>query len=335
MNVNAKGRGGLMTKRLRYLLGAAALSLVITGVAQAADVGTTGAAVLELVPDARSTGIGETFCGVGDEVYTVYYNPAGLGNLYNSSLFFSNNQTLSTMNNQSFGFLWSLSGVRSENVLDLGSIAFVYTSFATGNITRRDVFGAAHGNFDASNKIYHLAYGKSIYKSSSTGNVLLGAAGKLIDEDLDDTTIQSTAVDAGLMWESVNSRVRGGVSILNMGHYGIGGFDLPLKYKAGVSWRSKKDDLLLAGDIDAPAHGDTSVHAGAEYWMMNTIALRLGYSSQYDTGPGLTAGFGISIKQVSFEFFYAREITIDYAFVPQDEFSSLQKVSVNMKFGAD
>src|SRR5436189_231977 len=45
------------------------------------DVGSSGAAFLKVGPGARQGAMGEAFAGTADDVYSIYYNPAGLGNL--------------------------------------------------------------------------------------------------------------------------------------------------------------------------------------------------------------------------------------------------------------
>jgi len=96
--------------------------------------------------------------------------------------------------------------------------------------------------------------------------------------------------------------------------------DLPLTIKVGAGYKIKK--ALLGMDIAKPNDNSLQFNLGGEYRINPTFALRAGYDSSIDQGPGVTAGFGISYKNLTF----------DGAYLPVGEFGSSFQLSALMRF---
>src|SRR6185312_10499950 len=63
-----------------------ALFLMSPFVSAASNVGTSGAAFLEIAPGARPVGMGQAYTGVADDIDAIYWNPAGLARMAHPEL---------------------------------------------------------------------------------------------------------------------------------------------------------------------------------------------------------------------------------------------------------
>ncbi|MBC7187085.1 MAG: DUF3308 domain-containing protein, partial [Calditrichaeota bacterium] len=126
-----------------------------------------------------------------------------------------------------------------------------------------------------------------------------------------------------------------GMSVRNFSQevrYETEGFQLPLTFRIGLAMdlldvlpalRLGQDALLLSVDATHPRDYPEQVGFGAEYLLMNTLALRLGYSFPNDE-HGFTAGFGVQQALSRFRF------GLDYAYTPFGLFNEVHRFSVRL-----
>src|SRR5437773_12566900 len=86
-------------RHMRYLA-LIALGVLSTGLAEAADTGTTGANFLKLGIGPRAIAMGEAQVGLADDVYATYWNPAGLSRLQVQEAGFVQNQYIENISEQ-------------------------------------------------------------------------------------------------------------------------------------------------------------------------------------------------------------------------------------------
>ena len=297
------------------------------------NTGTTGAQILEIVPDARGAAMGGAFTGIADDASSIYHNPAGLGTIYHTEASFFSTKWFEGMNFQSIGFVYSLRDVRTLNVWDMGTLALSLTSFRSGNLTGRDINGAPTGNFSARDEYITLSYGKAVAGNAETGKVMLGLNTKFVTEELKGRKTDSLAFDAGALWQTASRGLSFGAALQNIGSHPDGRF--PLNYKAGVSYKTPDGRFLLASDINRPEYSDVWFSAGAEHFVANALALRAGYTSQDNQGCGFTTGVGLVFREVDIMFMYAREIEISYAFVPYGDLGDTHRLAFLVKLGVE
>jgi hypothetical protein len=280
--------------------------------------------------------MGGAFAGVADDAYSIYYNPAGLANVKNIEVPLADNQWLAGIRQQFFGVAYNLHDVRAANIDNLGTIAVFSTMLDTGELIGRDAAGLPTGSFKTKHSFTAISYAKPILGAPGSNQFLAGATVKLVREEIGSDRADNNAFDGGLLWQNADQTAALGVSVLNMGpqaQYIREKYNLPLNIKAGASVRLMNDALLLAADINRPSYGTTGFNLGTEYWFLSTMAVRLGYDTRDDLGSGFTGGFGVSLREVDIFFFYASEITFDYAFLPSGDFDSMHRLSVNLKLG--
>jgi len=122
----------------------------------------------------------------------------------------------------------------------------------------------------------------------------------------------------GLLYPA-SDRFTLGVVAQNIGSK-LGSDPLPLTFKVGAA--SKLRALTLAVDLTKPQDNEIYYCLGAEWWLRNVLALRVGYKTNQDIGQGLTAGIGYKFGR----------ICLDYAYVPYGDLGDTHRISLGMKF---
>jgi hypothetical protein len=272
---------------------------------RAAESLTTGADFLLMTTGARPDGMGQAFSAVADDINTLSFNPAGLGNIrlpeigYGHEIFFSD---------ITYDFLGAAIpvgewGVFGFGYLGLGTSPFNSTSdpnAVPASVMDQAVIGS---------------WGKSFY------DFHLGASVKYISEKV--ATVQGSgfAADFGFRVRLLPQWTLAG-AVLNMGP-GIQFASLeplPLVTNGGLAWTAIEDPdhtLNLATEVTYNTVAETTHFGfGAEYWFQNLVALRAGYlANSQDEGFAVGAGF-------QYQFFQ-----LDYAFEPYNLLGSVHRFS--------
>ncbi|MCX5784352.1 MAG: PorV/PorQ family protein [Elusimicrobia bacterium] len=289
--------------------------------------GTGSADFLKIPVGARETSLGGAFTAVADNANAVYYNPAGLSLLQNPEISFTNNKYLEGLSQQ-----WL-------------AAAYPYKSGAFGlgvNYLSVPAFGAYDnlnnpaGSVSAYDAAAYLSWGGRLpvdYKFIRS--VSYGASLKYISEKLDTEHASGYGLDLGLLAATSVKNLRFGFGVDNLVSSKIKFIDegagLPLKFKAGVSYRLAPDSpvaaILFSADYNFPKDGAGYVAAGIEGLLYRAFAVRLGYSSFGDISNGLNFGLGFDLSRYT-----GRSISVDYSFAAASVFGDIQKLGITCKF---
>ena len=328
-----------MRKSARFLLTLLVPSLLSVHCLIAASLtGTTGGQVLEVSPDARAAAMGGAYCAVSDDAGCLYYNPAGLGGIDHIEIPLTNNQLFQGMTQQHAGIIYSLRDVRSSNVLGMGTIAGDISFFDAGSMVKRDAAGASLGSFTHKAVLATAAYGRRLYEAENSWQVFGGVSARMLSEESDNEKANNMSFDAGTLVTTPLKTLSFGFTVQNIGgkmNYVSEKNDLPLNIKTGTALRLFDNSFLIAMDLNRPFYGKNWMAFGTEYIVQETLAFRVGYSTLSDQGSGLSTGIGLKISNLDFDFMYARELDIDYAFVPSGELGNLHRITLVFKLGAD
>ncbi len=292
-----------MRKRLCSVL-VIMISIIILGsVSYAADPGTTGANFLKIGVGARAAAMGEAFTAVADDSTSLYWNPAGLARVQG--------RELSAMYNVWFEGIGQ--GYVSAGFPLLGGTMALGTNYVSmGDLEGRDESGNPTETFQASD------LGISVGFAGRLGRFLLGLSGGMIRSTIAGDTQSAFLSTVGGLVE-ISESFSLGVVAQNLGTK-LGEDPLPLILKVGLAL--KLEPFCLAVDIGKSQDTDLYYCVGMEGWLGNIVALRAGYRTGRDVGPGWTAGLGF--KMSGFE--------LDYAYVPYGELGDTHKVSLGMSF---
>lgn len=280
------------------------ISIIILGsVSYAADPGTTGANFLKIGVGARAAAMGEAFTAVTDDSTSLYWNPAGLARV--------EGRELSAMYNVWFQGIGQ--GYVSVGFPLLGgTMAFGTNYVSMGDLEGRDESGNPTETFQASD------LGISVGFAGKLGRFLLGLSGGMIRSTIAGDTQSAFLVTLGGLVE-VSEGFSLGVVAQNLGTK-LGDDSLPFILKAGLAL--EVGSFSLAADIGKSQDTDLYYCVGIESWIGNVVALRAGYRTGRDVGPGWTAGLGF--KMSGFE--------VDYAYVPYGDLGSTHRISLGIDF---
>ncbi len=262
--------------------------------------GSSGADFLKIGSGARTSGLGEAFVALADDMNSVGWNPAGLAEITRPTANFMHLVYLADISYQTGGMAYPLGR--------WGTVALsgVFLHLPAFNSTRDPL--AEKGT--AGDMAIGASYGIKLFRSLS-----LGLGTKMISRQLSGYKASSFAVDTGVIFQPVRS-IRFGVSLLNLGSavkFIEEGDSLPTSLRVGaalVNLRKGPAKAALSLEYAHYLAGDGKLGLGGECWFFSTVAVRAGYKALRDT-ESLALGGGLKLdKLASFTPHF------DYAFVP-------------------
>jgi hypothetical protein len=286
-----------------------------------AKVATAGAQFLEIGVSARAVGMGEAFIAIADDATAIYYNPAGLTQLYSKEVVFTHIAYAADINFEFGGFaypLWSIGGVLGIGayMLDAGSIDETTYEHPTG--TGR--------TFGAKEYALSLSYARSLTDHFSVGVTL-----KLIDQLYEDLRATGWAADVGTTYDTGFRGFRISMMISNFGPdmtFITEEHPLPINFKFGGSINVLESDLhraTFALEGSHPSDNLEKYSGGLEYTFKDMFSLRLGQKFQVDAG-GFSAGAGVLLPVNDWR------IRLDYGYFDFGELESVHRFTMGFSF---
>ena len=262
-----------------------------------AQTSSTGANFLKIGVGPRPVGLGSAFTGVGDDVYTLYWNPAGIG--------FIRRWELSAMYNNYFADMYygAITGVKQFRILGSRKTAFGIGLFYHGMPDWDATEGRVEGPVDrgaANNMLALLSFGQRM--DWLLNNLSVGINAKIGYSKLMNHYAATFATDLGLMYrfDLLNNQLTLGVTAQNIGiqtAFIEQKSPIPLGFRFGASYRilfCPWHHILLATDVAKYKYGDYKVGFGAEYWFHGIIGFRGGYNYAKDDLGDIS--FGASVR---------------------------------------
>ncbi len=285
---------------------------------------------LSISPVSRAMGVGEAYIALGDDVGSIYYNPAGLASILTNEFDLTYMSLYQGLNYEYMSFASPL----GQSFPSVGGVVALSASFIQpGEMQRSNDQGQTIGTFSSGDNVFTLALAKDISPA-----VHVGISVKLIQQQID--TIQNSLVDVdgGVVIIPPFNGMRIGIVLKNLGGQSDG-YDLPLSLDAGLSYRryelfSEQDDGSISLDTAfpiKPIEDPVGVRVGLEYnykWVGTSATLRAGYKflDTYLNGVGFTVGAGLGLD------FGGTVLFLDYAYAPEDIFGDAHRVSLTTKF---
>lgn len=298
----------------------------------------TGCQFLSVGTDARATGMGEAFTTVEGSGSALFYNPAGMaGNIRNLDASFTQMTWIAdiqylalSLAGRPFRGQYGTFGV-SAMAIDYGDL--------DGTVVADNEQGFLDtGKFGPGAWTIGLGYAIDL-----TDRFSVGGQAKYVHQDLGHVTIPLNntspyvtdkkdylknvyAFDFGTLYKTGFKSLAFGMCVRNFSQevkYEREGFQLPLTFKVGFSMDAldffpgiaKNHNLLLSIDAVHPRDFPEYLNLGAEYKLMDLLALRAGYITRQDD-YGFTAGFGVNTNF---------GVAIDYSYSPMDVFNNVHR----------
>ncbi len=276
--------------------------------------GITSAQFLELGVGPRAVGMGESFCGVSDDVSTIYWNPAGLAQLTDMQIILMHNEWFQGIRSEFVGFSYPFED-------ELAAIGVGLTFLNIDNMLGRDEDGIQTHSFISNDRAIIVSGAKVIDWIPS---LMIGCSVKFIKQSLEKEEADGIAYDIGFFYKTPINKLTLGFAVQNIGE-GIKFVneedELPLNFKLGAAYKLLHDQILISCDLNQPSTDEFRVNTGLEWVVWEMIEFRAGYNSNSATDSGITAGVGLKLKRFN----------LDYAFVPYGILGNTQRVSVTGK----
>ena len=260
-----------------------ALVALILGAAPAAaeqESGGTPGSWLSQYVTARTIGLGGAFVGVADEASAVVWNPAGLAQLVPNELRFETARLFEDTSINAFNF--AVPGNK------LPSFGLTIVALSSGNFERTDELNNSLGTFKEGETAYILSMAKSVNTRLAVGTNV-----KLVRQTVEDFTGNGVGFDVGGIY-SLTPAIKVGVSALNIGGPNITLRDTkeayPIEFRAGFSAQVLRGRGLLTAEVDQASGPGVRIRSGTEYWIQQSIGLRVGMDDQEPAG-GLSYRF--------------------------------------------
>lgn len=298
---------------LLLILGAWCLMALPTDLFGQAKVGTAGAKFLDIGVSARAIGMGQAYSAIANDVSAIYYNPAGLTQLFSREAMFTHVDYPADITYEFAGIALPV-----ENVSGVLGLGFYFLNSGDIPLT---TYSHPEGTGE-----YFRAYDFAVaatFARSLTEHFSLGTTFKYVGEFFDNESAQGWAADVGTLYDTGYRGFKIAISIVNFGPdmtMAQQSYPLPINFKFGGSFNliESPDHLaVLALEGAHPSDNLEQYNAGLEYWYLDRFSVRIGDRFNYDVG-GFTAGAGLK-----WPLGEAREIRIDYGY---QDFGFLREV---------
>jgi len=294
-----------------------------------AETGTSTAVFLKMPTGARPAGMGSAFCGISDDVNSLYWNPAGISNIKEIQATATHIQWIEGITNTNFGVVIPF---------NKNNFGFSVTYVSYGDIEVRSETGELKGKDNVYDMSMSLTYATSIIKE----NLSLGISGKTITQKYADIIGSGSGFDFSLLYKL--SQLSFGLNLQNFGssvNFEKIKNNLPTNIKFGIGY--KFNNILFGFDIDNSNDSGMKFHFGTEVLLKEKYYIRGGYDQidkNISFNKGLSFGLGMNMSHSSTEEFeefteeksISGNINFDYALITLSDFGLSHRISITIKF---
>lgn len=323
-------------KKILFIL--ALLLIAGNAFAEFSKVGSTGAQFLKIGVGAKYQAMGDASVALVNDVYAAYWNPAGLAEIDNTEVSFTNvNWVLDIdLNHAAIAHYF-------EDVGTFGVSASVL-SMDDQEITTMDDQDGTGDFYSATSYAVGLSYARML-----NNRFAFGATVKYIGERIHNESAEGFAFDFGTQLHTGYKSLRLGMSITNMGpeldfsgpdlafgaddgsgaEFKTTSYDLPMVFRFGMAYdleMGANSVLTLTSELKHPNDNVQQGAFGAEFGFRDQYFLRGGYKLNYDE-EGLTLGGGLRTSVAS-----ETRLVIDYAWQDFGRLENTHRFSVGFTF---
>jgi hypothetical protein len=308
--------------------------------------GSVGAQFLEIGVGARYNGMGEATAATVRDVYSMYWNPAGLTGISSSELAFTTIDYPADINLNYVAY-----AKRFEGLGVLGASVTVL-SMSDQEITTVEQPNGTGLKYSVSSYALQFSYAREL-----TARLSFGASLKYIGERIYHEKSDGIAFDVGTLIYPGFRSLRVGLNISNMGpelkfdgpdldvsydpdqgnpnqdpfnsRLLAESYDLPLLFRIGMAYDlelGKDSRMTISTEMKHPNDNVQQEAFGLEYGWKEQYFLRAGYRFNYDEeGLGLGGGFRTTISGNT-------DLVVDYAWADYGRLESVHRFSIGISF---
>jgi outer membrane protein OmpA-like peptidoglycan-associated protein len=238
---------------------------------------------LKIGVGARQAGMANVFTGVGDDVYTLYWNPGGLGHLRRWQWSLDYNRWFSDVYQASFSF------AKQVRILGSRKTGIGITCSYLG-MPSWDATGGVQDEVSANDLVASLSVGQRLDWIHPT--LSIGIQAKVIQSHYDEYSATGTAADAGILFRSPRFKlgtpfkygmITAGLALSNHGAdmtFISEKTVLPRTYRGGLSFMMgtyRAWQILIASDWSQVIGSESQWALGTEVCWMDLLSARAGY----------------------------------------------------------
>ena len=289
---------------------------------------------LRMGAGARAMGMGNAYTAVEGDIYSSYFNPAGLAAMNERQLALSVRYLSMDRRFMHLGF--------GSKIGPDADFAISWIQSGTDDIIGRDLNGNPTGSLEDKRNAFSLTFSKSAGKWFSFGLNTKLALWKLGGEDakaygFDIGTIihPLNKLAVSFVIRDINSRFtwkskRWKKEISGADSQVLEKEDeFPAYFTLGIAYRTFKDKLLLSASLENVEDNPAGLNLGFSYDLKERLTLRTGlynYTSSDELDSG-SATFGFTLRITG-------TMDFDYAYVPDDfNNDSVHIISLLMNYG--
>lgn len=320
--------------------------LATTVSADFSKVGASGAQFLKIGVGSRYQAMGEASVAVANDVYALYWNPAGLVEIEHAAVGFTNVNWILDID-----LNYVAMAKYFEDVGVFGLSASIL-SMDDQEITTFEQQDGTGNSYSAASYAIGVSFARQL-----TSKFAFGTTFKYVGEKIHREHSQGFAFDFGTMLYTGFRSLRLGMCISNMGpelefsgpdlsvsydaqegegaNHAVGAelkttpYDLPMTFRVGMAYdidMGPNSMLTLAGELKHPNDNIQQGSLGAEWGFSEKFFLRGGYKFNYEE-EGLSLGGGLSTWISN-----GTSLVIDYAWQDFGRLQSTQRFSIGLVF---
>jgi len=274
---------------------------------------STGLDFLKIGVGARALALGEAYVAVADDITAIYWNPAGLVQLTQPEAGFTYNEWFEDIGYHFFGY---------SHPLNSSNLAFSVYYLGGGDVQSMDAVGNPTGEFSVYDLALAFSYSRKLVKGLSAGLNF-----KFIKEKLDDRVGNAFAFDLAALYKTGIDNLDLGLNIQNIGtriEFIRESASLPLNFRFGMAYKLfPHNPLTLALDFNKLKNEGAYFGIGAECWITDYAALRIGSKFDPDIKDRIRFGLGFKVKN----------LRLDYAYTPHKILGDTHQFSAGLYFG--
>ena len=326
---------------MRQIIFASVFSSFLGSIACAGGVGTASGEFLNITASTRSAGMGEAFTGVSDDIGALYHNPAGLAQ--NRDLGFNYLHAF-WMESINYDYLSAVAPMGRFGTAGM-SFTRIFTESDKISVGPNGEPVFSQDVFDASDTAVTLGYAYQVESMTS-----IGASVKMITQDLNLSSGNAYAFDAGVSYQTPLPALSTGIAVNNIGSR-LDQNSLPMMLKVGGAYelpplkglasfaggKNLWDAPLFTMDVNFQLEPQVAnfyrIRGGLEYKLAlgagHSTAFRIGYKygERGATGiAGLTYGLGYAWTVKRFH------VAIDYALVNYGDLGMTHRLAMTTNF---
>jgi len=272
-------------------------------------VNSSGLQFLKIGTSARAAGMGDAFTAVANDINAIYFNGAGLTHIKKLGYQVNYTKWLANTNLYSVAAAWNTGSSRGE-VIGVSALVFKPEDMEETTILQPDGTGQ---NIRYSDTAIGL-----LYAVKFTDKFSFSAKLNYVQEKMYTKTTTTVVFDLGSYFYTGFKSLRVAMGLRNFGPdkaADVTKYFMPLYYNmavAGEVYGEKGKPFYITLDAESAFAVDYEqrYHFGAEAWIKDQLALRVGYKHNYDLeqftfGAGVKQGLGGD-----------RAVTLDVAYAP-------------------